>query len=330
MISPISVSAEAIEIFFSYAHTDEQWRNELEKHLSPLMRLGLITSWYDRKIFPGSEWAKEIDNHLNSSQIVLLLISADFIASDYCRGIEMMRALERYHNGVAIVIPIIVRPVIWQKEPFGTLQALPIGGKAITTWPNVDEALFDVASGIEKTVKKLATNGHLGSLDVFSRIDNSDLVPSDKQKSTRSQIKVPDLKRSADWRKLKACKNTLEVIKEQLSEVSLRNMHEKDLKILKQKVRESKKEIENINNKQIVDKFIKSINILYEDIQQIIWVIDAILLMFAKLLLLLDRTRLGGLGDSDLQEITLGVREFYISLDNCQKYFDEALSQILI
>src|SRR5258708_28318430 len=97
----------SIEIFFSYAHKDEKLREELEKQLSLLKWQGLVTSWHDRRIVAGQEWADEIDAQLNSARIILLLVSPDFIASDYCYGVEVKRAMERHEAGEALVIPII-------------------------------------------------------------------------------------------------------------------------------------------------------------------------------------------------------------------------------
>src|SRR5260370_35842881 len=97
----------------------------LVKHLSVLKRQGIIDIWHDRNISAGTEWEREIDKHLNTAQIILLLISPDFMDSDYCYGIEMKRAMERYEQGKSRVIPIILRPAYWQKTPFGNLQALP-------------------------------------------------------------------------------------------------------------------------------------------------------------------------------------------------------------
>jgi hypothetical protein len=144
-----------IEVFFSYSHRDEELRDELEKHLSILKREGMISSWHDRQIPAGSEWAGEIDEHLNTAQIILLLISADFLASDYCYSIEMKRALERHNAGEARVIPIILRPVDWQGSLFGKLQALPKNAEPVTSWANRDEAFTDVARGIRRAVGSL-------------------------------------------------------------------------------------------------------------------------------------------------------------------------------
>ena|ERR1035438_1179828 len=96
----------SLEVFYSYAHQDEELRNELEKSLSLLRRGGLIVGWHDRRIGAGDQWAKEIDAHVRSADIILLLISADFLASDYCWGVEMKLALERHARHEAIVIQI--------------------------------------------------------------------------------------------------------------------------------------------------------------------------------------------------------------------------------
>ena len=98
------MSALGVEIFYSYSHKDEQFKDELGEHLAILRRQGVITSWHDRKIPPSTEWSKEIDAHLNSAKIILLLVSASFLASDYCYEIEMKRALERHASGDARVI----------------------------------------------------------------------------------------------------------------------------------------------------------------------------------------------------------------------------------
>lgn len=146
---------EALEIFYSYAHEDEKLREELEKHLSVLKRQGVITGWHDRKISAGQEWKGQIDAHLNSAQIILLLVSADFLASDYCYDVEMKRALERHEWGEACVIPIILRSVDWHDAPFGKLQCLPTDALPVTRWEDRDEAFKNIATGIRTTVETM-------------------------------------------------------------------------------------------------------------------------------------------------------------------------------
>jgi len=108
-----------------YSHQDEDLRKELEKHLATLRRYGVIDIWQDRRIGPGDEFDREISNQLESADIVLLLVSSDFLHSDYCYDIEVKRALERHAEGSTRVIPAILRPCDWQKTPLGKLNATP-------------------------------------------------------------------------------------------------------------------------------------------------------------------------------------------------------------
>lgn len=152
MVSPDS--QQPLSIFFSYAHEDEALRDKLAKHLKLLERQGVIQQWHDRQILAGTEWKGQIDHHLETAQIILLLLSSDFLASDYCYDLEMKRALERHDAEEARVIPIVLRPVdnLWQ-SPFGKLQALPTDGKAVTLWVNEDEAFANIAQGIRLTAE---------------------------------------------------------------------------------------------------------------------------------------------------------------------------------
>ncbi len=147
-----------IEVFFSYAHEDEDLKGELVKHLSTLKHTGVIRNWHDRMIAAGTEWKGAIDAHLESAHVILLLISSNFLASDYCFDIELKRALERHYAGEARVIPIILKAVDWQDEPFSKLQALPTGAKPVTSWANQDEAFTNVARGIRRALAELSAN----------------------------------------------------------------------------------------------------------------------------------------------------------------------------
>lgn len=139
-----------IKTFICYARKDEALVTKLKNHLLPLQRQGLIDFWQDREILPGEEWQKHISWNLNDADLILLLVSPDFMASDYCYGIEMQRALERQASGECIVIPVILRPVYWHGEPLGKLQALPTDGKPITgpDWHTLDSAFYNVVAGI--------------------------------------------------------------------------------------------------------------------------------------------------------------------------------------
>ncbi len=142
-------------LFYSYSHKDESLRNELETHLKLLQRQGMIETWHDRKIEAGDEWKRKIDENLERADIIMLLISADFIASDYCYEIEMKQALERHDKGEARVIAVIVRDCNWRIAPFAKLQALPKDGKAVKKWPDKDSAWRNVAEGIERVVEEM-------------------------------------------------------------------------------------------------------------------------------------------------------------------------------
>lgn len=145
----------AVRLFYSYSHKDEDLRDQLETHLKILQRQGLIEGWHDRKIGAGDDLEQRIDENLERADIILLLISADFIASDYCYEKEMKLALERQKKGEAQVIPVIIRDCNWKTAPFKNLNALPTDGLAVTKWPDRDSTWRNVSEGIEKEVEKI-------------------------------------------------------------------------------------------------------------------------------------------------------------------------------
>lgn len=134
---------------------DETLRNELEKHLSPLKRQGVIESWHDRRIVAGQEFNGEINRHFEEADIVLLLVSSDFINSDYCYDVEMKRAVERHDLGQAVVIPVILRSCHWHDLPFGKLLAATPDGKPVTQYPSLDDGFYQVVDAITRALKTL-------------------------------------------------------------------------------------------------------------------------------------------------------------------------------
>jgi tetratricopeptide (TPR) repeat protein len=148
------------QLFYSYSHKDENLRDQLARHLSALTREKLISGWHDREMTAGTKWKGEIDDHLKAARIILLLVSSDFLASDYCNDVELKCALERDKNGEARVIPVILRPCDWQYSAFSHLQALPKNAKPVTRWSNRDEAWLNVVEGIRDALKKM---GYMGS-----------------------------------------------------------------------------------------------------------------------------------------------------------------------
>lgn len=144
-----------INVFYSYAQEDKELREQLEKHLSLLRRQGIIIEWHDYQIEPGTNWSQVIDQHLRTSSLILLLVSSDFLASDYCFSFEMQSALERHADGSARVIPVILRPVDLQGAPFAQLPCLPQNALPVTAWTNRDAAFLDVARGIRTAITEI-------------------------------------------------------------------------------------------------------------------------------------------------------------------------------
>jgi hypothetical protein len=139
-------------VFYSYSHKDEELRKQLETFLGPLRQKKKITEWQDRKIEPGAVWDKEIKDELRAANLILFLISPEFLDSDYCFGVEVETALERMKRGEAKVIPILLRPCLWEESRFSALQLIPRDAKAVCSWTSLDEALRDVAKEVSKMV----------------------------------------------------------------------------------------------------------------------------------------------------------------------------------
>ena len=136
------------KIFISYSHKDEELRKELEKHLAELKRQEIVTTWSDEQIRPGEELDNAIEEELERADIILLLVSPDFLASTYCREIETVKALEQRKTRGAITIPVILRPCAWKRAPFGRLKALPKDGKPVVQYPSHDDAFLEIAEAL--------------------------------------------------------------------------------------------------------------------------------------------------------------------------------------
>ncbi len=164
------IDRKAISVFISYHHKDENLRDELETHLSILKRSGQIRTWHDRRIIAGDVRTGAIDANLETADVILLLVSPAFIASDYSWDIELKRAMERHEAGEARVIPVILRPTDWSDAPFAKLQALPKDAKPIAMWSDRDEAFLDVAQGLRAAVeeglrRRIAATGDMSPIE---------------------------------------------------------------------------------------------------------------------------------------------------------------------
>jgi hypothetical protein len=145
----------SVRAFVSYSHQDDKYREELEKHLSVMKRRGLVETWSDRIIQASDDWKGAIDRNLQEADIILLLVSADFCASEYCWDVEMQRAIERHQSGEAKVIPISIRPCDWKGAPFAKFQGLPRDLRPISLWENRDSAWLAVVEGISRLITSL-------------------------------------------------------------------------------------------------------------------------------------------------------------------------------
>lgn len=141
-----------LKLFISYSHQDEKYKDQLTTHLASLKRRGVVKEWHDRKLVAGEEWDNSIKQELLDSDIILLLISADFLSSNYCYDIEIKKAMERHEQGEAKVIPIIVRPCDWKGLPFSKLQGLPKDAKALSIWSDIDEGFLNIIEGIKTVI----------------------------------------------------------------------------------------------------------------------------------------------------------------------------------
>ena len=152
----VSRPTRAIEVVYCYFESDkdEELRDELEKHLTTLKREGLITSWCKKEIHAGGEEESQINKHIDTASLILLLISSDFIASPTCYDQQFDRAIKRYENAEAHVMPVLLRPVDWHDSRFGDMRPLPTNGVPVTSWSNSDEAFQDITKEIRKVVKE--------------------------------------------------------------------------------------------------------------------------------------------------------------------------------
>lgn len=144
-----------VHLFYSYASQDEPLRLELEQHLTLMRRQGLLSTYSYLSIMAGEHWYEKSEEALRKAELVLLLLSADFLASNDCFQWQMTRAMERQAAGLCQVIPIVLRPVDWEQAPFGSLAVLPADRQPVTLWPTRDQAWLEVTRGIRAAIDRL-------------------------------------------------------------------------------------------------------------------------------------------------------------------------------
>lgn len=164
LASPSGAHQAPVRVFVSYAPADSALREGVEKHLRLMQRQGIISTWSSHEVAAGQPWQESVDEKLREAHVVLLLISVDFLASDYLTS-EMNRALARHQKGVARVIPVFLRDCDYEGAPFAHLEMLPKNRTPVTMWPNLDAALADVARDFRTAVEALR-----GSVDTKRRV----------------------------------------------------------------------------------------------------------------------------------------------------------------
>ena len=168
-----------MKAFISYAHRDAVALDRLHTHLAPLRSEGLIDAWFDRQILAGGNIDAEVDEALEYCDVFLMLVSPDFLASNYCVNIEMKRALERHDYDGAPVIPIIVEPCDWTSS-LGKFKALPRDGKPISEWMNQNSAYLDIVKELRRIIetRKDTVSGTERTPFSGGTLDTSPMAPS--------------------------------------------------------------------------------------------------------------------------------------------------------
>lgn len=154
-----------MDTFISYSHHDSAALDRLHVHLAVLRRENLISEWFDRDILAGDDLDGKIADRIESSSLFLLLVTPDYLNSEYCFGREMARALERQAAGEARVIGIIFEPCDWQSTRLRSIKVLPRDGKPVVEWTNPNSAWLNVVQEIRRAIVE---DGRTGS-DVVTK-----------------------------------------------------------------------------------------------------------------------------------------------------------------
>lgn len=170
-------------VFFSYSHANETQRNQLELHFAMLKREGLVDTWHDRRLNAGDEFDSGIREQLEKADIILFLVSPEFLASDYCFDVELKRAIERHEAGEARVIPVILEPCDWLSSPLGKLLAMPKDGKPVSKYTNANEAYLEVIHAIRAALQEMG----------IDRKPDTEMVPELSQIPTIPGLRTSNL-----------------------------------------------------------------------------------------------------------------------------------------
>ena len=198
-----------IKIFLSYSHKDSDIKEELDTHFAPLKRSGKAQTWSDRDIELSSEWDEAIKRELEEADIILLLISANFIASNYIWEKEITRAMQRHECKEARVIPIFAKKCVFEDMPFAKLQGLPKNAKPIATFADRDEAYTEIVAAIRRLID---------TANFSVREDNVETEMPENQDDARSLIAKGEIKKGIEaMKKTRSDENTLTLLEGRLS-----------------------------------------------------------------------------------------------------------------
>ena len=157
-----------LKVFISYSHQDKALKERLMKHLNSLIRQKYIEIWHDGMVLPGADVNEDIFREIEECDMALLLISADYLASDYCYSVEMETFMKLRDVG-KIVVPVLLRPVDLDGTPFEDLKSLPEDRAAVSSFSDEDEAMKSVALGIRMVIGKLYKKSISGMKGVSQR-----------------------------------------------------------------------------------------------------------------------------------------------------------------
>ena len=209
--------SDTIEVFISYSKQDQQLRDGLLAHLRPLERKGIIT-WHDRQILPGTRWDEQIKARLNAADIILLLISADFLATDYCTEVEIPEALRRHKVGEATVMPVILRSCAWDLTPLADIQAYPEKATPIVSWTHIDDAYTDVVRNVNLAATKIKERRSQQQAE-------QERIQQERQRQTEEQERLRELEQQQQEQLKQAAARSQQLAAQQnqLSEVTKGN-----------------------------------------------------------------------------------------------------------
>lgn len=192
--------SKTIKIFIAYSHKDRASLDEFRTHAAPLVRNQQIQIWYDGEIRPGEVWNNSIKKNLHAADIILLLLSASSLASDYFYTQEVQDSLDRHYANTSRVVPIILSSCLWEETPLANLQGLPKGMKPIYDWANVDSAWNNVVQGVREIIQEMERAGseQINS-SKLSEPQRDEKTKNIESPATNQKSKMPSAADSHAW-----------------------------------------------------------------------------------------------------------------------------------